>query len=384
MKRRLNFGFLLKISIFPLILMFVGASCNKNENNSAFQPILKSKYRKPIIQCRKTIYSYLNTSFIPGVSVAVSLNGETIWSEGMGCASLEFNVPVNRATKFRIGNTTEMFTAYIIAKLHEQGKLNIDSSFFKYIPEFPAKQFDFTLRMLGVNTAGFDESKIERLVRIPNIRDLKDYITYFENSELVYEPESYFLPSEYSFALLGILAEEISGENYFDLVKEIITDTLNLSSTVLDNTQHIINNRSDCYTFNYVAQLVNAPFVDLSPFAPVHGLLSTADDLNLAAQQVLKPGFFNAESIGLFSNNHHLKKGVSINRSFGWWVSTDNEGQQFLAQVGSTIGGASLIIVYPNVKLVVSMVANKADEVSELPAYEIAQFFLEHIKSIAE
>jgi CubicO group peptidase (beta-lactamase class C family) len=300
-------------------------------------------------------------------------------------ASKELNAPATRETKFRIGSSSQLFTTFLIAKMQEEGLLDLDDSFYDYIPEFPEKDFDFTLRMLAAQTAGFPESQPTDLYQQePGIRTLKDYISEYENDPLVYEPNTYYFKSDYSLALLGILAEDIAEKSFSSLVRETILDTLELNNTMIDNQMSVIPNRSNAYHRDYIARLVNAPNVNLAPVAPASGFLSTADDLNQAAQQILEPGFFSQESIDLFHEPYKLSTGQQLNSSFGWLSTIDRDGRKLLGQAGSTIGGSSVIAVYPEEKLVVSVCSNLGDEMNELPVLKIASHFLNQIAPLPE
>ena len=376
MKKSIETTTFLVKRFFPVLLVLLSFSaCKKEKTEDA--PIYNRDFKQSIIDSRKDLGNYLLTSSTPGISISVSVNGEIIYSEGLGLASKELNVPVKRNTKFRIGNTSQMFTSYLILKMQEQGLLDIDSSFYQYIPNFPKKQFDFTLRQLAAQTAGFPESVNEDFKNDKELRTLKDYVKKFENDSLVYKPDTYSLKSDYSFALLGILSENITKENYIKLIRDMVMDTLRLSNTVPDNPFLIITDRSEFYHRDYIARLMNAPETNLLPGVPAIGFLSTADNLNTAARAVLEPGFFSGKSIEMMVNPHKLESGQELNRSFGWIAATDHEGRKLIAQIGSTIGGSSAVVVYPEQKLVVSICANLGDDMQELPVLNIAARFLE-------
>ena len=74
---------------------------------------------------------------IPGVAVALSQNGKTIYKKGFGKRDLETNEPVTPETIFGVASITKSFTALAIMKLAEEGKLQIDDPVAKYLPEFP-------------------------------------------------------------------------------------------------------------------------------------------------------------------------------------------------------------------------------------------------------
>jgi CubicO group peptidase (beta-lactamase class C family) len=68
-------------------------------------------------------------------TVLVELEGKVLRDQGYGYANLEWNVPNSPTTKFRLGSVTKRFTAASILLLEERGKLNINDSVKKYMPD---------------------------------------------------------------------------------------------------------------------------------------------------------------------------------------------------------------------------------------------------------
>ena len=362
-----------RIGIVILFILII-PSCSKQKKNSRI--VLHKEYKNEILAGREDLKIHLISSSITGVSVCVSINGKTVWSEGMGLANKELNAPATPETKYRIGRTSQLFTAFLLAKLQEEGQLHIDSSFYRYVPDFPEKQNDFTLYQLGTYSAGFPEDDLNRLLTTNNFNSDQGYIKFQENDSLVYKPNDYSAISDYSISLLGYAAEQITQKSFRQLLKETILDPLGLQETVIDYPTMIIPNRATPYAPNYIAQLSNAPSVNLSIFAPSTGILTTADDLNKAGQAILGTDFFSQKSIDLFFTKNLLNNGYETNRGFGWWINEDREGRKMYIQLGSTIGGCSILIVYPEQKLVVSICSNITSNAEELPAEKIANRFL--------
>ncbi|MCW0482209.1 serine hydrolase domain-containing protein [Gaoshiqia sediminis] len=376
--RQLKISELLRKGMLPItLILLIFSSCSTKKPNS--RVVLNKQYKDEILAGREDLKMHLITASTTGISVAVSIDGEMVWSEGMGYADKEVLAPAKPETKFRIGRTTHMLTAMLIAKLQEEGKLNVQDSFYKYIPEFPKKQFDFNLYQLGVYSAGFNEDELSKLATHEEYINLKEYIQSQATDTLAYPPNEYYAVSDYGMAMLGILAEDITETNFAKLMKETILDTLGLHETVIDNPLLITENRAAPYYQNYIAQVVNAPAIDLRYCAPAHGYLSTADDLNKLGQAILKAGFFSQESLDLFFTKNVLNNGFETNRGFGWWISEDMAGRKIYVQAGSTVGGSSMLAVYPEQKLVVSLCANISDDLGQLPGQKIANTFLAKI-----
>src|SRR5699024_10308769 len=79
------------------------------------------------------IDSMMDSQNIPGVEIAVSVEGQREWSQGFGFAGLEQKVHVWLATKMRIGSVSKSLTSVALGVIIEQGELNIDAPFLKYV-----------------------------------------------------------------------------------------------------------------------------------------------------------------------------------------------------------------------------------------------------------
>src|SRR5690606_30258396 len=73
---------------------------------------------------------------IPGLAMAISQHGETIYEQGFGVRDIETNKRVTPDTIFGIASVTKSFTALAIMQLVEQGKLTLDSPVIRYLPQF--------------------------------------------------------------------------------------------------------------------------------------------------------------------------------------------------------------------------------------------------------
>ncbi|KAK3849510.1 hypothetical protein Pcinc_043743 [Petrolisthes cinctipes] len=78
----------------------------------------------------------------PGIVVAVSVDGNTVWSDGFGYADLENNVRCVPETVMRVASISKSLTMTVVAQLWEAGKLDLDAPIQKYIPDFPRKTYE--------------------------------------------------------------------------------------------------------------------------------------------------------------------------------------------------------------------------------------------------
>ncbi|WP_256387079.1 serine hydrolase [Flavobacterium sp. 140616W15] len=85
----------------------------------------------------------------------VTENGQIIYKKGFGLANMEWKIPNQPNTKFRLGSITKQFTALAILQLVEQGKLKLDVPIFTYLPDYSKTNGDkITIHQLLTHTAG--------------------------------------------------------------------------------------------------------------------------------------------------------------------------------------------------------------------------------------
>src|SRR5690348_5875791 len=96
---------------------------------------------------------------IPGLAVAVAVNGQLVYAQGFGYADLEDRVPAWPTTKFRIGSTSKTLTAVALVQLVAQDKIDLDAPVQNYVPSFPDKGAKITPRLLAGHLAGIRHYK---------------------------------------------------------------------------------------------------------------------------------------------------------------------------------------------------------------------------------
>ena len=65
------------------------------------------RYTEVVEQARALVRADIAERGYPGIAIAVSVDGETVWSEGFGYANLEHRVPMLPSVKFRVGKHLE-------------------------------------------------------------------------------------------------------------------------------------------------------------------------------------------------------------------------------------------------------------------------------------
>ena len=151
------------------------------------------------------------------------------------------DAPVRQGTLFQMGSTSKSFTAALILELEAAGKLSIDDTLAKWLPQYPAWK-DVTIKRLLNMTSGIPNySETEAMARIW-INEPTRELSAENLVALAYPTGSGDLPtskgyhySNTNYILAGMIAAKAAGQSYRDLVHRMIIEAFGLHSTFYEN-----------------------------------------------------------------------------------------------------------------------------------------------------
>jgi serine beta-lactamase-like protein LACTB len=341
------------------------------------------KYAQAIDRGRTLLQALMLSSKVPGLSVAVVVDGDVVWAEGFGYSDLENRVPITPLTKFRIGSVSKSITSTGLALLYEQGKIDLDAAPQKYVSYFPQKQWPMTIRQIGghiggvrtYNYADYDPYENE-FVSARHYASVRDAISVFRDSPLSYQPGTEYLYSTYGFVLLSGVIETASGQDYISYINDHVIEPLRLRNTMPDNNDAIVSFRSRFYMRNMSGELVNAPFVDCSNKWAAGGWISTPSDLVRFGSGLVN-GFLKEDTRKIWWTSQKTSEGKSTGYGIGFFVGQDFDGRRIVSHGGGSAGGTTAWVMFPDDEVVIAMNVNMSvSPMSEPTAETIAEAFL--------
>jgi CubicO group peptidase (beta-lactamase class C family) len=158
-------------------------------------------------------------------SILLAKDGKPFFQKAYGFADREKKIANNVDTKFRIGSMNKMFTSVAIAQLVQQGKLKYTDILAQVLPDYPDKTAaaKITVHQLLTHTSGLGDFFGEEFdKKKENLRALRDYLQFFVNKPLQFEPGKGWSYSNAGMIVAGLIVEKVSGQNYFDYIREHI------------------------------------------------------------------------------------------------------------------------------------------------------------------
>ena len=299
-------------------------------------------------------------SRVPGLSVNISRREEILLQKGYGYSDLERKIPVNpKKTPFRIASISKCITGLTLGKMVEEGHIHWDDSFYKHVPYFPKKNYDFTIRQLAAHTAGIRGYRgKEFALNLPY--SIKDSLQIFQNDPLVFEPGKGYLYNSFDFVLLSLAMQEACGIPFENYVKEKVLTPLGMKNTFLpqEGTKEV-KEKAQFYTKSSMGFRKAVPVDNFYKLAG-GGYLSTSADITRLGQAILKKELLTTDTYNEILSSQKVN-GKPTYYGLGFQVSQDHQGRSFVGHVGNSVGAYTNFFVYPKEELVFTTLINCSD-----------------------
>ena len=301
-----------KINLFIISFLSLTCSHGQNRQNS---------------QIEKSVDSLVSPQFKenePGMSILIAKHGEIIYQKAFGSANIELNVPLQPDMIFRIGSVTKQFTAIAILQLVEQGRISLQDTIQKFIPDFPSKSYPITIENLLTHTSGiFDYSKLED--PSPYI-DRWDFTPQFildkiKKLPLNFEPGTKYDYSNSGYLLLGLIIEKVTGKSYHHYVEENLLKPADLRNTLYAHEHTIVPKRVTGYTRDN-GFFENCDYQSMSFGFAAGDLLSNVGDLLKWNNALLQYKLVKKETLEKAFTPFKLKDGMNSKYGYGWFVDS--------------------------------------------------------------
>jgi len=265
MKSKLNtFSWLL---VFTLLVLFLIPGYSPANDKSQKIDELMTTYHK---------YRLFNGS------VLVAEQGKIIYKNGFGFANMEWDIPNDPITKFRLGSITKQFTSMLIMQLVEMEKLRVDDKLADLLPYYR----EDTGKQVMVHHLLTHTSGIPSYTGLPNFfaeisrnpYPVEDFVKKFCSNDFEFEPGTKFKYNNSGYFLLGAIIEKITGKTYEQVLHENILDPLGMKNTGYDHHKTILKKRATGYEKTFDS-FQNSAYLDMGlPYA-AGSLYSTVEDL---------------------------------------------------------------------------------------------------------
>ncbi len=285
---------------------------------------------------------FMNTYYVPGLSVAIAIKGKPAYVEAFGVADRETGEALTPQHRFRIASISKPITSTGIFTLIEAGKLQLDSYVFGPnsilggdYPTAPAPQSltttdasrslvqQITIEHLLTHTTGAWGNQSDDPMFLNKEMTHRELITWtLGHMPLTRPPGESFAYSNFGYCILGRVLEKLTGQTYEQYIKENI-----LKRCGIVDMQIAGNTLKDRAT-NEVKYYGGNPYgMNVARMDSHGGWIATPSDLTTFfvhidgfkdTEQLLTDDTLHTMSTPTAANPHYAK-GLFVNSHNNWW-----------------------------------------------------------------
>jgi CubicO group peptidase (beta-lactamase class C family) len=295
---------------------------------------------------------------IPGLSLAVLRRDSLVVARGYGFANVELRVPATDSTMYETGSVTKQFTAAAILVLSGQGRLSLDDSITRFLPEGSTKWRSITIQHLLTHTSGIPDYADSTLDSRRDYSE-EELARLAAAAPLQFSPGDRWSYSSAGYVLLGIIIHRVTGQVYGDFLQVHVFKPAGMPTARVISEADIVPNRAAGY------QLVNDTLENQEWASP--SLLATADgglllsvrDLAQWATALNHGRVLGRAGLEASWTPVRLNDGETFPYGFGWDV-TQQRGYRRIGHSGSYQGFQASMQRYPDFGLTVIVLDNLA------------------------
>jgi CubicO group peptidase (beta-lactamase class C family) len=310
----------------------------------------------------------------PGAAVVLVKDGEIIFSKGYGHASIKDGIPVDPAgTVFEYGSISKLFVYTTIMRLAEEGKIDLKEDIRRYLPKgFLRKlKYDEPITMLNImsHTTGFEDYLFDVIVTSPEKLTTLEYAVEHFQPVQVYKPGTVSAYSNYAVSLAAYIAQQITGQHFYEYLMETIFLPLGMDLTsahqTLADKPELANIKANGYLPQKDGGFTQGKWSYL-PLYPAGSVNGTAEDLARFAIALMSE---EGQSNSLFSKSKTLNEMLTQSYKMGpdlmgfahGFIEWDGE-YRGVGHGGNTAAFSSQFNIVPEEKFGVVVLTNGAGE----------------------
>lgn len=185
-------------------------NCNFSFNDSSIRNPNHLKYQ--------ALLNSITANGVVGITMSVYHTGNGMWVGAGGKADLHNSTDMKPCNISRVGSTVKMYTATVILKLQEEGKLHLDDKISNYLNGSNIDNIEnadkATIRQLLQHSAGLYNYIQNLKFQTASLNDLlkewkaDDLLKYARDKKAYFKPGEDVRYSNTGYILLGLLIEK--------------------------------------------------------------------------------------------------------------------------------------------------------------------------------
>lgn len=220
-----------RLAALAFAFMIVVAGCNPRTGDNS-----------PLAQELDHYFEGQFSADQPGCAILVANGDSVVFSKGYGLANMATKEPVTARTLFNLGSISKTFVAHAILLLHEQGRLSLEDSLYRYFPTFKVKAIaqQVKIKHLLTHTSGLPDIRnvAGDSIFYLTAKDEENWAPVMQADSLLFEPGSEFEYSNPAFNGLALIVEKVSGMKWQKFVEQHVFRPAHMENSTITDGPH--------------------------------------------------------------------------------------------------------------------------------------------------
>lgn len=226
--------------LIAAVLAIALAACGTGGGSEPASSSASSSSPQQAAQIEQIVEGLMESQHLKSVIVRVIEDGQEVTTKAFG--ESQTGVPATADMHFRNGSVAIAYVAAVLLQLVDEKAVALDDIIATWVPQIPNSD-RVTLRQLATMTSGYqdyvlgnDAFEIEELTNPFKAWTTDEMLSYAVNKPLLYAPGTNWNYAHTNYVILGLALEKITGESVADLLRQRISEPLDLDNTVSDLT----------------------------------------------------------------------------------------------------------------------------------------------------
>jgi CubicO group peptidase (beta-lactamase class C family) len=319
----------------------------------------------------------LKTWHAAGFAVAIIEKNKVVYAKGFGYRDIAGKLPVTANTLFAIGSCSKAFTAALIGKLQQEGKLDIDKPVTNYLPSLKfyndAMNNTITLRDMMSHRTGLPRHDLSwYFFNSPSTDSLIQRVQYMEPTFGVRQRWQY---NNFMFAAQGDVVEKLTGKSWEENIREKFFIPLGMTrSDVSIPEMEKTEDAAIGYGVRKDTIIKKLEYYHINGMAPAGAINSSVNDMAKWVTAWINDGKYNGKEIipaphrdGAISSQSIIDAALPgkekpdvffANYGFGWFLSS-YKGHYRVEHGGNIDGFSASTCFFPSDSVGVVVLTNQ-------------------------